>query len=320
MSLDLTSTTELLRILGDANRMRLLWLLGEEELTVAELVEVTRLTQSRVSSHLSRLRDAGFIVDRRSGASTYYRLNEEGMPPPARRSLQFAHDIARDPLFDADHARLEVVLAARGGGETWADSVAGQMDRHYSPGRTWEATAWGVLGFARLGDVLDLASGDGVLAQLLSPRARSVTCLDKSEKVVEAGRRRLGHLENVRFQRGDMHDLPFEAESFDQATLMNALTYSTEPSHVFAELARVLRPNGQLVGVTLHRHEHQASIERFNHVQLGFDPGALERMLSAHGFAVDLCQVTCREQRRPYFEVITLHARRAGANRNGRTQ
>ncbi len=310
---DLASMAGLFRVLGDSSRMRILCLLAQEELTVAEVTRATGLCQSRVSTHLGRLKEAGLVKDRRDGAFAYYSLVEAGMGEEAARAQALLQEGARDPLLDEDRKRLSRLLAARGRGKSWADSVAGKMDRHYSPGRTWEATAWGVLGLARLGDVIDVASGDGVLAELIAPRARSVTCVDISRRVTEAGRRRLAHLRNVTFRQGDMHSLPFGAGKFQQALLMNALTYSDDPAGVFREVARVLEPRGILVGVTLSRHQQSFVRTRYDHVRLGFLPEELCALLEQADFAVELCDVTARERRRPHFEVITFHARRSGA-------
>jgi ubiquinone/menaquinone biosynthesis C-methylase UbiE len=60
----------------------------------------------------------------------------------------------------------------------------------------------------RLGDVLDAGSGDGTMAQLMAPRATSITCLDRNEKVVKAARVRLSRFKNVDVREGDVHDLP----------------------------------------------------------------------------------------------------------------
>jgi ArsR family transcriptional regulator len=228
-------------------------------------------------------------------------------------------------VVEDDRERLEDVLAARdrargtrgargargtGGSATWADSVAGNMDRHYSPGRTWEATAWALLGLASVGDVLDVASGDGVIAALLAPRARSVTCIDRSAKVIGAARERLRACRNVRFEQADMHALPFADASFDAAVLMHALTFARDPDLVLAELARVLKPGGALVAATLKRHAFRSEVESYDHLWTGFDPKRLATLLEKNGFAADLCEVTSQERRRPHFEVITIHARR----------
>ena len=313
--LDLRASTRLLRMLADPSRLRLLALLAHEELSVAELQAVTSLTQSRVSSHLSRLREAGWLTARREGPSTYYRLEEERMDPTARRLWRDLLERSRDPLLERDRRRLEEVLRAREEHATWADLVAGRMERHYSPGRTWQTTAWGLLGFCRLRDVLDVASGDGVLAELLSPRARSVTCLDRSDRVVRAGRRRLAHVEAVRFVRGDMHALPFGPERFDQVLLMNALPYARRADRVFEECARVLREGGELAGACLRRHQDRETLRRYDHVNFGFEPAEIEEMLDAAGFETGFVGVTSRERRTPHHEVVTFHARRPHAGR-----
>ena len=304
----LQTTAEMMRLLSDPTRLRLLAVLAHEELTVAELTGVTQLGQSRVSTHLGKLREAGLVRDRRVGTSSFYALNEGGMPEPAQYLWQAAIRTARDAVFEQDRARAEEIVAARDEGVSWADAVAGRMERHYSPGRTWEATARGLLGLCRLGDVLDVASGDGALAELVASRAESVTCLDQSPKVVAAARERLKRLPHVRYMRGDMQALPFDDAAFDAVMLMNCLTYATDPKRVVAEAARVLRPSGLVTGVTLRRHDHRRVVATYNHVNDGFEPDELAALLDGAGLVVDRCAVTSREQRPPHFEIITFHA------------
>jgi ArsR family transcriptional regulator len=229
------------------------------------------------------------------------------MPEEARRLWDLLRGDARDHVLVEDRKRLADLLRERGG--TWADAVAGHMERHYSPGRTWEAALRGLLGLARLGRVLDIGSGDCAVAELVAPRARSVTCLDSSPTVLAAGKRRLGHLS---FRRGDMHALPFRDGSFDHVLLLACLDYARRPATAIAEACRVLAPGGNLVAVTLKRHAHEEVAARYNHVQLGFEPADLRRVFEANGLAIDLCGVTSVERRPPHFEVITVHARREG--------
>ena len=59
-----------------------------------------------------------------------------------------------------------------------------------------------------VGDVLDVGGGDGALAQLIAPRARTVACLDRSERMIAAARDRLAVRPNARACVGDMHALP----------------------------------------------------------------------------------------------------------------
>jgi len=305
---NLTATTDLCRLLSDPSRVRLLALLAQEELTVAELTRITQLAQSRVSTHLRKLHDASMVRSRRAGTSTFYALSGRSMPDETGRMWGLVRDSADDPLLDRDESELIQVIRGRESGATWADSVAGHMARHYSPGRTWESMIRGVVGLVQLGRVLDLASGDGALAELLAPRSEQVVCVDISAPVVDKGQARLESLGNVSFHCADMHDLPFPDASFDQCLLMNSLSYTSRPVRVLNEVARVLTPGGALVGVALRRHNHQDLVAQYDHVHLGFEPEELQDLLEQCGFSVALCARAAQERRPPHFELITIHA------------
>src|SRR6185295_15265384 len=218
----LGATSDLLGLLAEPSRVRLLALLGDNELTVNELCSVTELGQSRVSTHLGKLRDAGLVRDRRAGGSTYYRMANGDLPAPARKLWSVVAADLNDTQLATDRRRCAAVLRARADarkGDRWPDSVAGEMERHYSPGRTWEALARGLIGLCDLGDVLDAGAGDGATAELLAPRARTITCVDVSETLIDAARVRLAGHANVRAEVADLHALPFSDASFDQVLL-----------------------------------------------------------------------------------------------------
>lgn len=162
------------------------------------------------------------------------------MPPREGALLRALKEAVSDALLADDERRLPGILARRARAEGWADTVAGDMERHYSPGRTWETLARAMTQLVDAGDVLDIASGDGVLAELLAPRARSIVCLDASARVVSAARERLKNHQNVEVVSGDMHALDLGRRRFDLVLLMHALTFSEEPARVVAEAARVL--------------------------------------------------------------------------------
>lgn len=302
----LSSTTDLCKLLGDPTRLRLLHLLKAEELTVAELVAATELPQPRVSTHLGRLKDASLVADRRAGASAWYRLH------PRAEAHAFVKTVlasSQDPLLARDRQRMDGIVAARGG--TWAEGVAGTMERHYSPGRTWESLARGVMGLVQLGRVLDIGSGDGSVARLLANNATHVTCLDASERVLDRGRSRA--TENMTLVHGDMHALPFVDASFDQALLLTALVYAVDPGRVLCEAARVLVGGGRLVATVLRAHRHADAVAPYDHVHLGFTAEALVDLARTASLDVRSCGVTSREKRAPHFEVLTLVADKPGA-------
>jgi ArsR family transcriptional regulator len=307
MKLSIAQSTELWRLLADPSRLRLLLLLEAEALSVAELTEITGLAQSRVSTHLARLKRAGLVEDRRAGAAAVYSLS--GEHGRAAELWTVMREKLDDPQARLDRERAEQVVSARKHGQTWAESVAGRMELHYSPGRTWEATARALIGLLDLGDTLDIASGDGVLAELIAERARRLTCVDISAKVLGAARRRLKDHADVGFLRADMAALPFTSKRFDHVFLMHALPYAQDPQAVVAEAARVLRPKGRLILATLNAHEHAVARQAYDHVNLGIEPATLSQWLEHCGLSVDYCRVTSRDPRPPYFEVVTALAR-----------
>jgi len=312
--MDLEGWSARLKVFADATRVRLLALLEREELTVAELSAITRLAQPRVSTHLAKLKDAGLVRDRRAGVSAYYRFEEAALDAAQRALWQTLRAGSDDPLLRQDAERIKGVLAMRAADQNWADAVAGDMERHYSPGRTWEAMARSALPLLEPGDVLDIASGDGVLAELLAPHSHRYACLDSSTKVVLAASERLRRLKNVEVHEGDMHALPFAAAQFDLVVLMHALTYAEHPAQAVTEAARVLRPGGRLLLTSLGQHEHRSVVEAYGHLNLGFSETQLQVFTASAGFDIVSCQTVTRERRPPHFEVIALIGRKPMSN------
>jgi 2-polyprenyl-3-methyl-5-hydroxy-6-metoxy-1,4-benzoquinol methylase len=306
--MDLQHASQHFRLLSDSTRLRLLMLVDREELSVAELAAITQLAQPRVSTHLAKLKEACLVSDRRDGVSVYYRMATNIADSSLEALWKLLRSNTDDPLIQKDFERIPQVLNARNGNSSWADSVAGDMERHYSPGRTWEVTARAMVQLLELGDVLDVASGDGVLAELLAPRARSFKCLDISQRVIDAGKNRLRSSSNVGFEVGDMHDLPLADASYDTVLLMHALTYTRQPQQVFDEASRVLRPGGRLLAATLNKHPHENAVLAYNHLNLGFTDSQLETFCTNAGLVPQDIRISAIEKRTPNFEVLTLIA------------
>ena len=302
LEMDLQHASMHFRLLSDSTRLRLLMLVDREELSVAELAAITQLAQPRVSTHLAKLKEAGLVSDRREGVFVYYRMAAKISDQGLAALWELLRTNTADPLIQKDFDRIPQVLNARGGGASWADSVAGDMERHYSPGRTWEVTTRAIVQLLELGDVLDVASGDGVLAELLAPHARSIKCLDISERVVDAGKKRLQDYANVSFEPGDMHQLPVSDASYDTVLLMHALTYTNRPAEVFNEASRVLRPGGRLVAATLQKHAHENAVMAYNHLNLGFTGQQLRNFCSGAGLEAQEIQLSAVEKRSPNFD------------------
>src|ERR1700743_2765892 len=86
----MVSIVKSLRLLADETRLRLLLLLQEEELSVVEIQEVLGMGQSRISSHLAQLRQAGLVRDRRAGKNIYYALADDRAHAELRSIIEAA--------------------------------------------------------------------------------------------------------------------------------------------------------------------------------------------------------------------------------------
>jgi ubiquinone/menaquinone biosynthesis C-methylase UbiE len=309
----LEDSIEVLRALSDPTRVRLLAVLDGEELTVAELQRVLDVPQPRVSTHLAKLKEVGLALDRTDGPHRYYRIANGAMSQAARGAwTAVAQQIEGDAQVERDRHRRTSVLAARKGTQSWVDRVAGSLDRHYSPGRTWESLARALLLAADLGDVADLGAGDGSIAELLAPRARSIVGVDNSARMVEAGQERLkrAQLSHVKLVRGDMHEVPLADESVDFVLMQQSLQYAADPARVLAEAARILRPDGRALVVTLAAHKHEEVQNEYGHVHLGFRPSLLTRWAEKAGLEVVHLLSAGRERRPPQFEALAMLAQK----------
>jgi SAM-dependent methyltransferase len=304
----LSHYVETLNLLGDESRIRLCALLRERELCVSDLVRVTGMAQSRVSTHLGRLREAGFVWDRRQGTQCFYGLAQDTLPSTARAVIDEAA-LSEDPTLLGDQKRLLELDTERRGG--LPESVADELERYYSPGRTWQSLAVGIAAFLKLGDTLDVGSGDGAAAATLAPYCKSLTCIDTSPRMIEAANERLAKLAHVNAQVADVHDLPFAEASFDAVLIFHTLTYAAHPARALRECARVLRPGGRLVLLCLNEHQQHEVTARYGERHPGFSPKAVRGLLTRAGLHVQSSEIACREAKKPHLEVVLATADKA---------
>jgi ubiquinone/menaquinone biosynthesis C-methylase UbiE/DNA-binding transcriptional ArsR family regulator len=296
----LTHSVEALSLLADESRLRLCVLLLDRELCVSDLVKITGISQSRVSTHLGRLREAGVVRDRRQGAQSFYTLALAGLPRTLQGLLEEARE-ADDPTLDGDRQKLAELEAERRGG---AAAAGDDLERDYSPGRTWCSLAAGLAGLLSLGDVLDVGSGDGAAAAMLAPYCRSLTCVDLNARMLETAKDRLAKHSHVRVERADVHDLPFAAASFDSVLMFHTLTYTERPLRAQEECARVLRPGGKLVLLCLDEHQQPEVTAPYGERHQGFSRAALAEVLRRAQLEARSVEVACREVRKPRLQVL----------------
>src|SRR5437868_10611835 len=164
----ISSTLKSLRALSDPTRLRIVALLEKDELSVNELQEITRMGQSRISTHLGLLLDSGLVQSRREGKRTFYRLDQEARRE-AEEFIQLAIRGAKElPEHDDDQINLKRILnRRREQAQLYFNQIAGRFDRVYGPGRSWQAFGHLLLRVLPPLVVADLGSGEGLLSELL---------------------------------------------------------------------------------------------------------------------------------------------------------
>jgi ArsR family transcriptional regulator len=102
----------LFRALADRTRLRLLSLMGEDEICVCFLVEVLKSNQPKISRHLAYLRRAGVVAARREGKWMHYRIVTPTDEHAARIFREVRTWLASDPVLQRDRARMNKICCA----------------------------------------------------------------------------------------------------------------------------------------------------------------------------------------------------------------
>jgi ubiquinone/menaquinone biosynthesis C-methylase UbiE len=290
-----------LRVLADPNRVRLLLLLEREELSVAELQEILSTGQSRISTHLSQLKQAGLVEDRRQGKNSLYHLNN-------RQFADLLHAAESEiPEAAEDTKALQLVLEKRRDKvRGYFDELAGKFGRDYVPGRSWKGLAETLLQLMPPMVVGDLGAGEGTFSQLLAQRAERVIAVDNSANMVEFGAKlaRENGLANLEYRLGDLESPPIDDGTLDLAFFSQSLHHALHPRQAVCAAHRLLKPRGRIVILDLKRHNFEQAREMYADTWLGFSEVELRAFLEEAGFARVESWIVDREKQTPALETI----------------
>ena len=298
---------EILKLLADPTRLRLLGLLQQEELSVAEIQEILDMAQSRISSQLALLRKADLVIDRREGKKSFYSINPD-LDPKEKGLIETTLDIMEGrPELQRDHENLERSMTRRRQvAEQYFNLIAGRLGRNYCPGRSWEAIGHFLLHLVPSIKVADLGAGEGMISQLIARRAEHVTCIDNSPAMVEVGTELAAKngLANLEYCLGDIEQVPLPDQSVDLAILSQALHHARHPQIAVTEAYRILKPGGTVLVLDLKEHTFEKARDLYADVWLGFKESSLHQFLKAAGFTKVEVTVVAREEKEPCFETL----------------
>jgi ubiquinone/menaquinone biosynthesis C-methylase UbiE/DNA-binding HxlR family transcriptional regulator len=306
------SIVKALRLLGDSSRLRILVLLAQEELSVAELQEVLNMGQSSISTHLSHLKQAELVEDRRTGKNSLYRLIRP--TGDGNRQLQQLLELLQGaskelPEAEQDEAALALVLRKRQDRmRAYFNELAGKFGRQYVPGRSWKGMAEMLLKLMPPMVIADLGAGEGALSQLLAQRAQRVIAVDNSENMVAFGldlARKHG-LDNLEYRCGDLEELPIDNASVDLAILSQSLHHAPHPQTAVQEAWRILKPGGRIAVLDLLKHHFEEARELYADLWPGFSEVELEYFLRHAGFSSIESAIVHREPEAPFLETLLV--------------
>jgi ArsR family transcriptional regulator len=284
MASALASLHATLKLLSDPVRLRLCALLGRAELAVQELVAITGLQQSRISNHLSLLKRAGLVRDRREGTWSFHSLVEPSVDGQLSPSLFTATVM---PYLDSDEGSRDLQAL----GAVLDQRRQKSRDMHDRLAEQWnqvgEEFALGTLRAEVLAQAwpigriaADLGCGTGFLANWLAEREVSVIAVDHSERML-AKAKRSKRATRVQFRQGELDALPLRAAEVDAAFSNLVWHHLADLDAAAREVFRVLQPGGVVVVSDLLPHDADWMREQMGDLRLGLKPeqvvGALAR-------------------------------------------
>lgn len=302
MILPMSSIIKSLKLISDPTRLRILALLAQDALSVAELQEILGMGQSRISTQLSQLKTAGLVNDERSGKNNVYSATV-----PVELALITSQASAEIPEVPADNLAIKHILSKRKDyARAYFDELAGRFGKDYVPGRSWKALAEALIKSLNYRHVADLGAGEGTLSQLLAQKAETVIAVDLSPKMVEYAQSiaNTNGLHNLEFRIGDIESPPIDHSSIDLAILSQALHHAENPQRAVTAAYQILKPGGRIIILDLLQHNFSEARELYADRWLGFSESQLFSMLEKAGFTDIETLIADKEDTSPKFQTL----------------
>lgn len=279
-----------LKTLGHPDRLRILALLKEGELTVSELVQILGLSQPRITQYIKSLEQVGIVERMKEGSWVFSRLKRGPDADTPILTATLAALSGNHTQLTKDRIHLEKVRAERSlQAEAFFAAVAKDQDQlghEYLPQADIEAALLGLVSGLKFARMVDLGTGTGRMLKLFAPYIRSGVGVDDSVEMLRVARHILSDdaFAHISVQQADLRDAPLKDGSADLVTLHQVLHFLDDPAYAVAEAARLLGHSGHMLITDFTAHDLERYRDDFAHRRLGFSDLDMGQILDQTGF------------------------------------
>ena len=281
---------EVLKILADTTRLRLLRILRQGDFTVQDLMQALNMGQSRISRHLILMNEAGLLKVEKQGTWRYYRLAPESSFFQKIWPAIEAHLDELDMQEQDANGVLAIMAERRKRSQEFFDRHARDWDVMHTELLNLPDYQADLLALLPAGGLtVEIGVGSGTLLPLLIDKADRVVGLDQSPSMVTLARETVQHHhlnKRVDVRLAEMNHLPLADDSVRTVVMNQVLHHAEQPVDVLREVGRVLAGGGLLVVADLTRHEHDWVRERLADQWLGFKRQELDGWLNEAGMQI----------------------------------
>ena len=130
------------------------------------------------------------------------------------------------------------------------------------------------LGLTGRENVLDVATGTGIMARDLAPHSAHVTGIDVTPEMLAEARRQAAdrNISNITFDDGDATALPYPDDDFDLVISRIAIHHFADPTVELGEMRRVCKPGGRVAIVDITTSDDPQIAETHNRLERMRDP------------------------------------------------
>ena len=274
----------LCKALGDPLRLDIMRLLQRDSFGVLELCEIFAIQQPSMSHHLKVLATAGLVTARREGNTLFYRRATTSQSELGHRVDLLTAAIDDCELSDHYLERLKRVQSQRTRQsrlffQNNADRFREQQDLIASY-RDYGSTIKDLLSSRgeRGALCIEVGAGEGDLLPWLAHRFDRVLAVDVSASMLELARHNTAdqQLDNLEFVLSEPRELKLESAA-DLVSCNMVLHHVASPSSLVGDMARLIRPGGQLLITDLCQHDQDWARTACGDQWLGFEPEELDR-------------------------------------------